>query len=184
MNSTRAALLLLSCGAACVSAAESPVASPGPPRPPNRLGIVYSPPSPTTTKPDEPHPTAPGPLVILPQLDVRADRIDLDEHEVLTSKGALDLAKKRHLSPLYRKTLGPLSLVGTLASDPLLILGGARSNDAEALTLHREEERIRRRSETAELIDLIDDPALSKELRRSTATSFRNSAPLGERRRE
>ena len=186
MTLPHAALLSL-LGATLLHAGETPAPSPpARPRASDRLGIVYTPPPAATPKPDEPIASAPGPILVLPQLDVRADRVDLEEHRILTDKGRLDVAKRRHLSPLYRKTLGPLSLVATLAADPLLLLGGSRANDAEALALHAEEERVRRRTETAELIDLIDDvdPALSKKLRQSTTTSFRSPTSIGERRRE
>lgn len=89
------------------------------------------------------------------------------ERELLTNHGRLELAKKRFTPPLYRATLGPLSQLATYYFNFLSILGGWHPNDAEALTLYAESERVQRLHDFDDLVSLeeFDDARTGAELR-------------------
>lgn len=95
-------------------------------------------------------PPPPG-VVRLPKYVVRDRRIPLEEHDVLTPSGQVDVAEKRYLTPMYRKTLGPLSAVLSLLNNPL---GGWNPNAPEAMALYEQDEQIRRNGEMGDLLDL------------------------------
>ncbi|HWA85370.1 MAG TPA: hypothetical protein VG710_04045 [Opitutus sp.] len=115
-----------------------------------------------------------GPALVLPRLTVEQRRIELDEHDVLTTKGRLEFAKARELSPLYRKTFGPLALVAAAYFNPLVLLTGAQPNDAEAMVLYEQDERLRRLRAEDELIEIYrkTDPAAFQQLKSSVRDSF------------
>jgi hypothetical protein len=102
---------------------------------------------------------APADVVRLPKFEVRDRRIDLTEREVLNERGLIDAAKQRYLTPAYQKTFGQLSELALLYFNPLALLGGWHPNDAEAMTLYEQDERLRRMRRSDELLDLyhLDD---------------------------
>jgi hypothetical protein len=81
-------------------------------------------------------------------------RQQLIERDLLTPKGLLDLAKKRYLTPVYQKTLGPLSQVAAYYFNFLAIFGGWHPNDGEAMALYEDDAQKRRNTEMTELINL------------------------------
>jgi hypothetical protein len=110
-------------------------------------------------------------VVRLPNYTVTDGRIPLEEHELLTPKGKVDVAMKRYVSPLYRKTLGPLSAVASFLNNPL---GGWAPNTPEAMSLYADDENKRRRARVAELEDLA---TLAEEL-----TRIKRVRPAGEKK--
>jgi hypothetical protein len=92
-------------------------------------------------------------LVRLPRYEVNDTRISLRDHEVLTNKGRLEVAKRRYLAPIYQKTIGPLEAIAALLNDPLR---GWRPNDPEAMALYEQDEQLRRDAEMKDLTDLED----------------------------
>ncbi len=136
---------------------------------------------------DEPAPMVDNsPVIVLPKFEVRDDRIELSKRDVATSKELLAEAKLRYLSQAYQATFGQLSAALGIVANLPSILGGWHPNDAEASALFAEDERVRRRRESEDLVDLLEglDPATARELRRSVSDTFRHQAPLGTRRRE
>ncbi len=90
----------------------------------------------------------------LPHFEVRDTRIPLSEDRLFTPKGRLAEAKRRHLSPLYQHTFGPLAGIAALYFDPLSLLRGVRANDAEAMVFYEQEQALRRNQETTSLENL------------------------------
>lgn len=137
-----------------------------------RLGVSFSstpkggsaatPPTPVLS----PAPVAPGTVVLSPYL-VTTPRIKLTEKELLTDKGRLALAQKQHITPLYRATFGPLSQLATYYFNWPSILGGWHPNETEAMTLYRQEERLKMLDEMDSLIRLetISDPKQAKQFK-------------------
>lgn len=164
-----------------------PSAAPAPPVVPDarveRLRLSFAP----IGLADEPAPVADAsPVIVLPKFEVRDDRIELSPRDVATAKELLAEAKLRHLSQAYQATFGQLSAaLGIVANLPSM-LNGWKPNDAEASALLAEEERLRRRHESEDLVEMIDalDPATARELRRSVSDTFRHPTPLGARRQE
>lgn len=105
---------------------------------------------------------------VLAAVIVRAKRIQLTERDVLTDSGRLQIAKTRCLSPLYQAVGGPLSQLATYYFYPFSILGGWHPNDAEAMMLYRQEERLEMLSEMDHLIQLetLEDRRKEKELKK------------------
>jgi hypothetical protein len=99
---------------------------------------------------------------------VRETRIRLTEADVLTDTAKLKMAEARYLSPLYRVTFGPLSQVAAYYFNFLTILHGWHPNEAEAVTLYRQDERLKMLGELDSLVRLekIADAKESKELQR------------------
>jgi hypothetical protein len=93
-------------------------------------------------------------MLHLQKMIVTERRQQLTERDLLTSKGLLDLARKRYLTPVYQKTLGPLSQLGAYYFNFLAILGGWHPNDAEAMVLYENDAQKRRDTEMAELLRL------------------------------
>ena len=87
------------------------------------------------------------------------------EKDVMTEKEELRLAKKNYLSPIYQAVFGPLSQLGAYYLNPLAIFTGWHPNDAEALTLARQERRLQERRELGELLELegASDPKFKAE---------------------
>ncbi len=136
---------------------------------------------------DEPAPLADNsPVIVLPNFDVRDDRLELSPRDVATSKELLAAAKLRYLSQTYQATLGQLSAALGIVANLPSILRGWKPNDAEASTLFAEDERLRRQRESEDLVEMLDtlDPATARELRRSVSDTFRHPTPLGARRQE
>jgi hypothetical protein len=120
---------------------------------------------------------APPPGVTrLPRFEVRDRRLDLTEREVLTDRGLVDSAKQRYLSPVYQKTFGQLSQLALLYFNPLALLGGWHPNDAEAMTLYEQDERLRRMRRSDDLLDLyrVDDDGEAIKLRRLLYDTYRH----------
>ena len=90
----------------------------------------------------------------LQKMVVAARRQQLIERDLLTPSGKLDLARQLYLTPVYQKTLGPLSQVAAYYFDFLAIFGGWHPNDAEAMALYEDDAQKRRNTEMAELISL------------------------------
>ena len=98
-------------------------------------------------------PPPPNPVVRLPPPDpevvqmepviVWGDRVKLTATDVLTDGAKLEIAEKRYISPLYRVTFGPLSQVAAYYFNFLSVLHGWHPNEAEALTLYRQDERLK-----------------------------------------
>lgn len=156
-----------------------------------RLPFRFTPPASTPASPSgdtTPAPTAPAApadlevapgVVRLPDFHVLDRRIDLEEREVLSAKGLVEAAKHRYLSPTYQKTFGPLSELALLYFDPLALLGGWHPNDAEAMALYEQDERLRRMHRTDDLLDLyrIDDTAEVRELQQKLYDTYRHDQP-------
>lgn len=176
----RLALAGLLLGARLAAASAEPAAEP----PPHdslsaRLAITLTSPAPRVAAGGAAaEPAAADDVVVLPKFDVRESRITLDERDVLTTRGLLAAAKQRHLSPLYQKTFGPLAALAAVYFNPLSLLAGVRANDAEALTLYAQEERLRRIRDADALIDLtrLGDPAAARELQDALRESFRHDS--------
>jgi hypothetical protein len=90
-------------------------------------------------------------VIRLPKYYVNEERMPFNKREILTPEGRLAVAKKRYISPVYAKTLGPLSAVASLLANPL---GGWQPNDPEAMTLYYDQDQKRRNAEMKELIKL------------------------------
>ena len=73
-------------------------------------------------------------------------------------------AKARYLNSVYQMTGGQLMAVLELLVNPL---GGWHPNEATALTLYAQDERLRRMRESSALIDVYQDsdPAQYRQLR-------------------
>jgi len=93
----------------------------------------------------------PSDVILLPKYFVTEKRLPFTEHEILTPRGRLELAKKTYLSPVYRKTFGPLSAVLSLINNPL---GGWHPNGPEAMVLYEEAEQMRRNKDMKDLMQL------------------------------
>lgn len=87
----------------------------------------------------------------LPNYRVTEDRVDLEEHRVLTPRGRVELAKKRYLAPMYQKTAGHLMALPSFLNNPL---GGWSPNAPEAMAIYNDFENLRRKKEMAELTEL------------------------------
>jgi len=101
-------------------------------------------------------------------LIVRGDRVKLAETDVLTDRAKLKIAEKRYISPLYRVTFGPLSQVAGYYFNFLTIFQGWHPNEAEAMTLYRQDERLKMLSELDSLsrLEAIGDAKEAKEFQR------------------
>jgi hypothetical protein len=90
-------------------------------------------------------------VVRLPRYMVTEEPVPLEERELLTPKGRIDVATKRYISPIYGKTLGPLTAVASFLNNPL---GGWSANTPEAMSLYADDEWKRRNARTTELNEL------------------------------
>ncbi len=99
---------------------------------------------------------------------VRENRVRLTETDVLTDTAQLKMAEAKYLSPLYRVTFGPLSQIAAYYFNFLTILHGWHPNEAEAVTLYRQDERLKMLEKLDSLVRLekIADPKEAKELQR------------------
>lgn len=91
---------------------------------------------------DKVPPPDPGVVAMKPFI-VRENRIKLTETDVLSDSEKVELAKSRQLSPLYRVTFGPLSQIAGYYFNFLSILGGWHPNDADAMALERQDQRLK-----------------------------------------
>ena len=85
---------------------------------------------------------------------VWGDRVKLTATDVLTDGAKLEIAEKRYISPLYRVTFGPLSQIAAYYFNFLSVLHGWHPNEAEALTLYRQDERLKMLGELDSLAEL------------------------------
>lgn len=90
-------------------------------------------------------------VIRLPKYYVNEERMPFNSRDILTPEGQLALAKKRYISPVYAKTLGPLSAVASLIMNPL---GGWQPNGPEAMTLYKDEEQKQRNADMKALTKL------------------------------
>ena len=90
-------------------------------------------------------------VIRLPKYYVNEERMPFSTREILTPEGQLAVAKKRDISPVYAKTLGPLSAVASLLMNPL---GGWQPNDPEAMALYKDEEQKQRNADMKALMRL------------------------------
>jgi hypothetical protein len=132
----------------------------------DRLGIKYNP----VTKVDDSAfvvPRLPG-TILLPRFIVDDSRVKLTERDVLTEKATLEIAENKYLSPLYRVTFGPLMQIAEYYFSPLSIVKGWHPNEAEAMTLYRQDKRLEKLAELDSLIglELIDDAKDAKEFQK------------------
>ena len=99
---------------------------------------------------------------------VWGDRVKLSETDVLTSEAKLETAEKRYISPIYRVTFGPLGQVAAYYFNFLSILNGWHPNEAEAMTLYHQDERLRMLAELDSLcrLEMIGDAKDAKEFQR------------------
>lgn len=128
-----------------------------------RLNFAY-----TAAVPIEPVSVVHADITLLPKYEVRDTSVRLSPNQVKTNSAILAEAKARYLNPVYQETLGKLIHIAEVCANPLaLILGGWRPNDATAMTLYAQDERLIRINESRDLIDLYKDtnPAKSRELR-------------------
>lgn len=126
----------------------------------SRLGFRFDPQAHASAKDGKTEPTSPldsEPLppgvVRLPKHVVIGQRVPLEPDEMLTPEGRVEVAKKRHLSPLYRVTFGPLSAVLSFLNNPL---GGFRPNTPEAMALYEQDQQLRRNARADELNELAE----------------------------
>jgi hypothetical protein len=117
-------------------------------------------------------------LVAMKPFFVRSTPVKLSETDVLTDSGKLELAEKRYISPLYRVTFGPLSQVAAYYFNFLTILNGWHPNEAEAITLYREDERLQMLGDMDSLIRIEkiaapEDAKEFQELKYEAAASSR-----------
>jgi hypothetical protein len=126
----------------------------------DRLGIKFKPAAPDA--PAEPVPPAHDPMlldsvqpgtVVFAPFHVR-ERMRLNEKNTLSDKGRVEYAEKQYLSPLYQKTFGPLAQLATYYFNFLSILGGWHPNEAEAMALYDDDERLERMKEMNDLVRL------------------------------
>jgi hypothetical protein len=124
--------------------------------------------SPAPVEPAEKLPPPDPEVVKMAPVVVWGTRVKLSETDVLTDSGKLELAEKRYISPLYRVTFGPLSQLAGYYFNFLSIFQGWHPNEAEAVTLYRQDERLKMLSELDSLIRLetIGDAKEGKELQR------------------
>lgn len=122
------------------------------------------PPAVSSISPDD---MAPG-TVILPPFVVTAPGVRLRDEDLLTGEARLILAEKKYLSPLYRATIGPLSQIAGYCNNFPSILQGWHPNEAEAMTLYREDKRLEMLSEFDSMIrlEMTDNAKEAQELRR------------------
>ncbi|MEO6005424.1 MAG: hypothetical protein ABIZ04_16665 [Opitutus sp.] len=101
-------------------------------------------------------------VIRLPKYFVKERKEPVTENNVLTTEGKVERAKKRQLSPLYQKTLGPLTAVASLINN---VLGGWNPNGREATALEDDSQGLRRKHEMSDLNDLnhIAEPASKAE---------------------
>jgi hypothetical protein len=126
----------------------------------DRLGIKFNPAPqdapaeslPPARDPVSPDSVQPGVVVFAP-FHVR-ERMRLNEKNTLSDKGRVEYAEKQYLSPLYQKTFGPLVQLATYYFNFLSILGGWHPNEAEAMSLYDQDERLERLTEMNDLIRL------------------------------
>lgn len=97
-------------------------------------------------------PPPPG-VVRLPRHVVIGERVPLEGDELLTPEGRVEVAKKRHLTPLYRVTFGPLSAVLTLLNNPLM---GWHPNAPEAMAFYEQAAQQRRSQMEADLAGIAE----------------------------
>ena len=90
-------------------------------------------------------------IIHLPKYIVSEKRVPFVARDILTPEGRVTLAEKRYISPVYRKTFGPLSAIAGLLMNPL---GGWQPNGPEAMALYEDDERMRRGNETKALMRL------------------------------
>lgn len=129
-----------------------------------KLGYRYDPSRHAAkAKPGDPRTEAEDPVpagvIRLPRHVVTESRIQTDDDALLTPEGRVEVAKKRHLSPLYRVTLGPLAALASLLNNPL---GGWNPNGPEAMALYEQE---RKRVRDARITELEGLARLAEEAR-------------------
>lgn len=124
----------------------------------------------------------PDGVIRLPKHVVTADRVPLEENEILTPKGRVELAKKRHLSPMYQKTVGPLAAIAGLIMNPL---GGWNPNGPEAMALYEDNQNTLRKKRLNELEDLAElaEWAKKAETKAAPADDPNSSKPRGKSQR-
>lgn len=83
------------------------------------------------------------PEVVMDRLVVTAKKLNLEPHEMLTQRGRMVEAKRKHLSPVYQKTFGPLAQLAGYYFNWLSILGGWHPNETEAYLFAEQDERLR-----------------------------------------
>jgi hypothetical protein len=141
-----------------------------------RLGIMYRPAAKNTEGTFAVTPLSDS--ILLPILIVKESRLKLTAADILTEKAKLKIAQDRYLSPLYRVTFGPMAQIAEYYFSPLTVLKGWHPNEAEAMTLYRQDERLDKLAELDAMIELetIDNPRESKqfqEIRYDAMTSTR-----------
>ena len=147
---------------------------------PDLLGFKYSAFSPTVQE-DEESPTSTslnddfGEVIRMPKFVAMAHRNIPAEKDMLTSYGRLELAKSKFTTPLYQVTLGPLSQVAAYYFNVLTIFNGWHPNDAEAMTLYNESERVQILKDFDDLSQLEEssDPKTINELKRTRQEVWR-----------
>jgi hypothetical protein len=112
-----------------------------------------------------------GETVHLPPFFVHPRQDIPEEKEMLTDFGRLQFARKKFISPLYRATFGPLAQIGAYYLNFLSILNGWHPNDAEAMALYRESERLQILTNFDDLrrIEELGEPGTSDEFKQMRA---------------
>lgn len=105
-------------------------------------------------------------VIRLPKYTVKDKKVWMTEGDMLTPQGKLEIAKKRYLSPVYQKTLGPLAAVAGLIHN---VLGGWNPNGPEAMAIYEDNEALRRRNELADLAELAQLAEQSKKAEANAA---------------
>jgi hypothetical protein len=141
-----------------------------------RLGFTYAPLS-NFAEITLPAVQQPG-TMLMPKFVVNAPWEKLTEETVLTDKAELALAEAKYISPFYRVTFGPLMQIMAYFHDPLSISNGWHPNEAEVMTLRRQDRRLEQLNELDSLIglEMIDDSKDAKQfenLRYDAATTSR-----------
>lgn len=101
-------------------------------------------------------------------MSITASKVKLAPRDALSAKGRMQVAEKRYISPLYRTTFGPLSQIAAYYYNWPSIFTGWHPNEAEAMTLYREADRVRILSEVDNLVrlEMIGDARETKRLKR------------------
>lgn len=116
-------------------------------------------------------PLPPG-VVRLPRYIVEDQRVPIDDPDkLLTPRGRVAVAKKRHLTPMYQKTFGPLSAVLALLNNPL---AGWTPNTPEAMALFWDQKQKERNQRMSELQGLS---GLSEQLKKASVEPAARKPP-------
>lgn len=106
-------------------------------------------------------------VIRLPKYTVRDKKAWSSDFGMLTPEGKVAIAKKKYLSPMYQKTLGPLAAAAAFVNN---VLGGWNPNSREAMAIYEDNEALRRRNEMSDLDGLAKLAERAEKAEASAAT--------------